>query len=155
MVVLAEDRGDWIRHLSNQDIARLARPFVELLAIAVENLRTIAPVRYEDLGSVLMLTSGADYEASLALDKELIADIGDKLGGAVIFAIPGTDGFLIGRKGQAAIEAMARGIGMQQIRDGKSPLSSSIYEYRDDELMVLAQVEVVEGRIVVSMVGEE
>ena len=148
-VVLAEDQGDRIRHLQSQEVAKLVRPFDELISMAVENLRTIAPVRQEDLGSVLMLLSGGDYEASLALDRKLIADISERLGDDVIFAIPTTDTFLIGRKDEAAVEALARAIG-GQVLDEEEPLSSMIYEYRNDELTALAEVGVEDGQITVS-----
>lgn len=150
VMVLAEDQGDRIRHLQSKDLAKLAQPFRELVSIAVGNLRTIAPIRQENLGSVLMLVSGGDYEASLALDGKLISDISDSFGCDVIFAMPTTDVFLIGRKEQAALESLARAVG-GQIRDKQEVLSTNIYHHYEGELTPFAEVEVVEGRITVSV----
>lgn len=141
VAVLAEDRGDHTQYVSEAELKALGLPFESLAALAVENLPRIAPLQEEDLGGgVLMLTSGGDYEASLALDRETIEALAERLGGAVTFAIPTSDTFLLAkREDQLALVRLANAICALQAQP--KALSTDFFAYDSKRLVSVGRVD--------------
>jgi len=140
IAVLAEDRPDEVRYLRTDDLNQLGRPIPELFAAAIANLRRVAPVEEHDLGNLVMLSSGGNYEAGLMLDAELIASFQPRFAGEIVFAVPAGDVFVLtGRDDRQGLGGIVRAICLPG--DSEASLSTKLFAVRDGALEVAGEVD--------------
>ncbi len=140
IVVLAEDRPDEIRYLRTDDLNKLEKPVPELFAIAISNLRKVAPIEEHDFGSFVLLSSGGNYEAGLMLDEALIASYQQRFAGEIVFSVPSADVFaLTGRDDQQGLGGIVRAVCANV--DPSARLSSKVFAARDGALEVAGEVD--------------
>jgi uncharacterized protein YtpQ (UPF0354 family) len=129
VVVYAEDTEKSTRYLSSAEKLGVERD--KLLPLAVENLkRLLPPVEVRELeDGLLMITSHADYGASLLLVDHMWFDGQIKVDGDIVVAVPAKDViFATGsrnRKGLKALRAAAK-----RVAQGRYAVIDTLFVYR-------------------------
>jgi uncharacterized protein YtpQ (UPF0354 family) len=129
VVVYAEDRDNRTRYLTSAEDLGVARS--GLRALAVANLLRIMPkieMRQHD-NAFSMITSHADYGASLLLVDDIWSDGQIKVDGDIVVAAPAKDVLLVtgsrNRKGLQAVRAIAA-----ELVKGPYRLTETLFVYR-------------------------
>lgn len=128
-VVYAEDTPKAMRYLSSRENLGVARS--ELRALAVDNLlRLMPPIEMrQSIDGFFMITSHADYGASLLLVDEIWSGGQIKVDGDIVVAVPAKDVILAGGanhgKSLTAMRATA-----QKIAKGRYGLVDTLFVYR-------------------------
>jgi uncharacterized protein YtpQ (UPF0354 family) len=134
VLVYAEDNASRTRYLSSSENLGVAR--TELRALAVDNLVRVLPkieMRQHDDG-FFMMTSHADYGASLLLIDEIWSGGQIKVDGDTVVAVPAKDVILVtgsrNRKGLQAVRRVAH-----DLAKGSYGLIETLFAYRKDKFV--------------------
>jgi uncharacterized protein YtpQ (UPF0354 family) len=134
LITYAEDTGNSIRYLTQQDIDLLALDLDLLRSIAVNNLNSLlTDIKLHGDGSVYMLTAGGDYETSLILLSYLFTKQNMPVDGDFVIAIPNCDLLLItGSNNKAGIHKIKE-IAARAFLTGSCQVSEYLYKWNGDK----------------------
>lgn len=91
-IIYAVDMPDAIGSLSKENAQKLGLDVSALRPLAIENLRRILPpIEQHGEDPMFMLTSGADYVASLILLDDLWIELKESIMGDIVVAVPSRD----------------------------------------------------------------
>ncbi|ADE55910.1 conserved hypothetical protein [Coraliomargarita akajimensis DSM 45221] len=130
----AFDKGDHFQIISNSDLAELELKKEELHELALKNLRELnLEIKAHQGGSIMMLTAGGDYEATLALLPEVWDSIGNMVEGEILISIPARDIlYVTGSKKEGGVEELQKYTN-QMIENADKPLSGRIFRWAGSE----------------------
>jgi uncharacterized protein YtpQ (UPF0354 family) len=135
VVVYAEDSDNRTRYLSSGEDLGVARS--ELRALAVANLLRILPkveMRQHD-DAFSMLTSHADYGASMLLIDHIWSSGQIKVDGEIVVAAPAKDVLLVtGSRNAVGLDAVRRIA--QELAKGRYGLIDTLFVYRGGRFVV-------------------
>jgi uncharacterized protein YtpQ (UPF0354 family) len=129
VVVYAEDSDQKTRYLSSSEITGFERG--KLRALAIDNLMALMPrIEMRQLAEgAFMITSHADYGASLILVDSIWSDGQIKVNGEIVVAVPAKDVILVtGSRDRANLKAM-RGAA-RDFAKGSGGLIDTFFVYR-------------------------
>ncbi|MEO0360970.1 MAG: hypothetical protein AAF322_07670 [Pseudomonadota bacterium] len=99
-----------------------------LFTLSLDNIPTLTPeVVYNDLGEVVMVTAGGDYEASLILRTDVWSALAERFGRDIVFGLPTRDVFLAGSIGSAEALEILRWQVPKGFRRNAYPISPRLY----------------------------
>lgn len=140
-VVLAEDTGDTIRYLTNEEVSKLNWPTDEVKTNALVNMAKLLP-RFEIRGSkgFFMIIAGGNYESSMLLATPLWEKLRTQLKGEPVVGIPNRDLFFITGSQDKENLAALRQMVNDAYANGKFPVSNELFLVGQQRLSLFKEV---------------
>ena len=130
IIAYAEDKKEYIRYITDDDIKSLSVNKDLLKQTAIKNLdKLLTSIQRQDDDGVYMVTAGGDYEASIILldkifTKELLPVNGD-----FVITIPNRDMLLVTGSNDKAGIARIREIAKKSFETGSYQVSEYLYKW--------------------------